>query len=384
MKMSNLGTAACAVLVLIAARTALSQSKPEPVPYIRQSGVLPQDWYQQQAELWRQEVAKQPQHAAGWKNYYLATEYSYFGKGPSSEKAEKLDAILSAMGKAIPTAYEYLILQYRRFSTDKALLEKAHQLRPEQSDHYCDLIVAYEVERKLAAANTIHRKLYESREIAPALLDYNYNVLMSTEKNAILFTNGDNDTYPLWLLQRIKNIRADVTVLNVHLVQGYPDYLKKLLQERQITLAWSKLPAPGTTGYIAALCQALAPSAPVYFALTVEQSYFKPLAENLFVVGMAYEYRPRRFDNLSVLQKNWEQNFRLDYLQNIWYDESIAGTRGIMTDLNGNYLAPLLLLHEHAKAQGDLEKSNRLRDLAFVIAQQTNKTAALQHMLDEK
>jgi hypothetical protein len=109
------------------------------------------------------------------------------------------------------------------------LYERSAALDPSYMDTWYGLAVAYMSQGDREKSDAALRRLLAGGAVEDAIMDLNYNMIASMDTNGILITNGDNDTFPGWILTRIIRFRPDVNIVNLSLLntKWYPSLIVK-------------------------------------------------------------------------------------------------------------------------------------------------------------
>lgn len=338
-------------------------------------------WYQTQQKLWKEEVKTHPKSENAWENYYRAVRTITLleNNSPLGTKSDPAMAVLDEMEIQIPNSYTFNFAKGNQLgSWNKESIiytKRAYHLEPNNPRTYPNLVVYHEMHGELSERKAINEKWFYGNYYSSGLLNYHSNLLNSLDQNAIIFTGGDNDSYPIWLLQDVMKLRPDVTVIN-RFMAGSPIYLSTIFKRLGLKVSPSKINSfefkfdispEERDDYLVRLIKFIAKNCtrPVYTGLTLGTRSLEAIENELYLIGLANKYAPNGFDNLAVLKDNMMNNYRLDYLEQQYYIETKID---IVNLCNQNYIPCFLTLFDHYKTSNDLIGLDRCKHYLQLLA----------------
>jgi hypothetical protein len=208
--------------------------------------------------------------------------------------------------------------------------------------------------------------------------DYAWNMLAPLDENAIIFTNGDNDTFPLWYIQEVEGFRKDVRVVNLSLLNTdwYMAQLRDLEPKLPISLTDAELAEVARMYFQMEDGRVYQPrdkiidhlfgntlnegwdSRSYYFAVTVPRDFLNPLLPFLSMEGMVYRMTLERGEeqvNMERLRENLEEVFIWRGLLPDWNDDdNLRGrlSESSVGDSLGGYASTLPDTRRYGELQG--------------------------------
>jgi len=283
---------------------------------------------------------------------------SYKVKEKSKEQKNKKESNLNL------NSFEYNYNTYLSATSknQKAFeyLQKAYEIYPDNVALYDDFMAYYEMNENETGRRQFSTKLAKSNTISSYLMEYNYNVLASLPMNAILFTNGFDDTYPIWISQDVNNVRKDVTIINISLLDDKA-YKKRIFEKKNIKYNKSLSGSDLIIDVLESNNQR-----EIYVGLTIDKKIIEKLHKNLYLVGLVFKYSETPFLNVKQTTEAWENNFIKTSLKST---PSSFKQKQVLA----NYLIPLIYIHNNYIEVGALEKAKEVKKLTLKIAKYNGK-----------
>lgn len=340
-----------------------------------------ESWYLEQEKLWSEELKKNKKNGEAWYNYYNTVRALKIISEDETEREsyrKQCTEIAEDCYKAIPKSFEANHLMWRDSNNDetkrKYLLEAA-RIAPNDARAFDDLMIYYEIMRDKEKFDEMCEKLYQNSELPASLMNWGYNVLSELEPNAIVFVHGDNDTYALWLTQSVKRIRKDVTIVNVSLM-GMKAYRDRVLKE---------LEYPDFKGEDKEIVEFMVKNRgdkAVHVSSTAMNGFSETeLADSLYLVGLTYLYCKNQLDNVSLIRRNYEKRYLLDYLTeqfSVHPSDQIAGLFDVL------YVPSMIKLYKHYRDSEELSKMKKMEVLLLKLSKKSGQEDRVKELISNQ
>jgi hypothetical protein len=253
-------------------------------------------------------------------------------------------------------------------------LERAVALDPSNAEPHFTLWVVRLSLGDAAGAEASLRALIEGGRIPEPVLDFGYNLLIGLEPNAIVLTNGDNDTYPPLALQAARGVRPDVSVVNLSLLntQWYREGWRRAPQAVPVPVLEDAPPGPQAAEAVKGLVKALEAGGwkrPLYVAVTIPEGNVR-IPHVLSLEGLTYRVLPGAPGETTVdvgrLQENLFAHYRTDSATSLAFDwAACPGVRRLFQNyvsLYSRLASGLVASDRREPAAGAMRRALRLCD----------------------
>ncbi|MBD3163100.1 MAG: hypothetical protein GF328_13440 [Candidatus Latescibacteria bacterium] len=221
------------------AREGLPPDAPEEILSWRHR-ILPREDYARLAEEWEQFAIDHPRSVRALVEWGDALRYS--GRSEEAKSAYARAFRLDSTHAAAIAAHVANVLIHEFDAADWDLahdrLVRAVDADPSYAETYYPLwsVALQRGDDDLAARSL--RSMVEVGDMPRPLFDCGYNMIAGSPRDAIILTNGDNDTYPPLAVQAVLGTRPDVAIVNLSLLNTKV-YLRHL-RDRGIPFGWSE------------------------------------------------------------------------------------------------------------------------------------------------
>ena len=284
--------------------------------------------------------------------------------------------IVILMEKFIPNTFTYYFAAGSTGGVDPSsgkYLVKAYEMNPEFEGIHASVVTYAQSIFDTTLRKSANKQWFKKNELSPGLVAYGYNVLMSLEPNAVLLTQHDNDSYPVWMLQDASEIRQNVLVINIDflILDSYREKVFKKLNIPQMKLSTNNI-NEYRSNWKAIVHHILAyykNDRPLYVGLTLFPELYKDFSSKLFVSGLALKYSNKPIDLISKNRQLFEDIFLLDYLQ---LNVSNDSNQKTVDEQNLNYLKSFKIVYDHYKSVKNPDKAKKIKTISFLIGNKSS------------
>ncbi len=326
-------------------------------------------WYEDQVVFWKRKIDKDPQASNYWHNYYFNLSNA---NAPADVKNKVAEEIL----KKWPEDFNSKLIAIKNYGFNQTGLAYYKDLLQEDPLHPEVLslgVLLAEINQNKEERTTNSKVIYESQLISSSLYNYAYNLLMSVGQDGVLFTEGDNTSIPIFVLQDVLKIRTDVNVISLSLLQE-PTYQKQIIakwpiisDQKDIKSLLKNIPINNSKRQF-------------YYSLTINRDLLGEFGDQLYLTGLALKYNSKPQSNSIELEENVSR-FLVDYLITRFNFEGNSATGRV---LEPNYLLSFIILKQLYKKTNRIDDLQKMDQLICSVSDHAGLTEKIQNILDPK